>query len=115
MPIELLEGDAGFLFEIALVHPNGKRVRYDDPDDHLPVETILIQTDWEYPAVARNFGWDMATMQKEGFEHCHHQGTDGTVPCKDCGLTQTEFISAAHGWLTNNIGAIAEDPGYFNE
>lgn len=44
---------------------------------------------------------------------CSHSGTDGTVPCKDCGLTASDFITAAYDWLSDNEGAKAEDPGYF--
>lgn len=27
--------------------------------------SILIQTDWDYPGTARNFGWDMTTVQAQ--------------------------------------------------
>ena len=82
--------------------------------------TILIQTDWDFPGTARTFGWNMQEVQAKP-EHsatvvcCEHAGTDGTVNCPDCGLTATEFITAAGEWLDDNIGAEAEDPGYFLE
>ncbi len=44
---------------------------------------------------------------------CGHELTDGTVDCKECGLTASDFISAAHDWLVENNGAAADDPGYF--
>lgn len=44
---------------------------------------------------------------------CDHDGTDGTVDCKACGLTAGDFIAAAGEWLSENDGATAEDPGYF--
>jgi hypothetical protein len=44
---------------------------------------------------------------------CDHAGTDGTVPCKDCGLTASDFMSAAYDWLHDHDGAETDDPGYF--
>jgi hypothetical protein len=84
---------------------------------------LLVQADWDFPATARTFGWNMEDVQKrqedeDGNElpavHCEHAGTDGTVTCPGCGLTATEFISAAANWLDENEGATAEDPGYFS-
>lgn len=70
--------------------------------------SVLVQTDWDYPGTARTFGWNMAE------EKCAHTGTDGTVNCPDCGKTATAFISEAGAYLDDNIGAEAEDPGYFD-
>ena len=85
----------------------------------------LIQTDWDFPGVANTFGWNIQDAQKyetdeDGMElekktTCDHSGTDGTVDCEKCGMTATEFITAAANWLDDNIGAEAEDPGYFSE
>ena len=36
----------------------------------------FIQTDYDYPALARDFGWNM-----QGRGKCRHNGTDGTVDC----------------------------------
>jgi hypothetical protein len=69
--------------------------------------TLLIQTDWDYPSVARSFGWGMTS------EACDHSATDGTINCPECGLTAEDFITAASHWLAENVGAVAEDPGYF--
>lgn len=46
---------------------------------------LLIQSDWDYPGVARTFGWN---------------GED-------------DDIEAAGEWLDDNIGSTVEDPGYF--
>jgi len=46
---------------------------------------------------------------------CDHDGTDGTVDCKECGVTASEFISADYDFLTSNDGLTVEDPGYFSE
>ncbi len=120
-------------------------------------ESLLIQTDWDYPATATTFGWDMRDVQKckprkdfvwgcdcgvwvcpecgeplypmeldegncpdcgvkcERLKVCNHSHTDGTVDCPDCGVTAGQFIDAARGWLDNNNGATAKDPGYFGD
>jgi hypothetical protein len=97
--------------------------------------TVLVQTDWDYPGTASTFGWNIADVQQPLYcddedtpcddmscpvctadhPHCDHCGTDGTVDCRDCGVTASEFIGAAREWLENNDGAQAEDPGYFDE
>ena len=87
--------------------------------------SVLVQTDWDFPGTARTFGWNIEDVQQapgedeDGNElpappHCDHAGTDGTVTCPGCGLTATEFITAAGEWLDANDGATAEDPGYFS-
>jgi len=86
---------------------------------------ILVQTDWDFPGLARTFGWDMQEVQGHALDedgmtleydnNCEHRGTDGTVKCIDCGLSASTFIAAAQEWLDDNIGAEAEDPGYFRE
>lgn len=77
--------------------------------------TVLIQTDTDFPGVASSFGWSMRTVQPDGprTHDCRHSGTDGTVNCPECGVTATEFISAAREYLANCDGATADDPGYF--
>lgn len=98
--------------------------------------SILVQADWDYPSVASSFGWSVRSVQPQvryccgDAEHCgdaecqecneaaliacakltcDHEGTDGTVTCPDCGLTASDFISAAADWLADNDGAEAED------
>lgn len=81
-------------------------------------KSILIQTDWDFPGTAQTFGWSLRQVQaprRKRKNKCRHNGTDGTVDCKECGLTATDFISAAYDWLMSHDGAIAEDPGYFSE
>ena len=109
----------------------------DDRGRFLPVErqTILIQTDWDYPPTAQTFGWSLRSVQRchvcgtvdtavngESWEcaecgnrnrTCRHDSTDGTVDCP-CGVGAIEFISAAGEWLRDNHGATADDPGYFD-
>lgn len=75
---------------------------------------ILVQTDWDYPGTASTFGWNMGDVRNKNGP-CDHRGTDGTVDCPDCGVTASEFIAAAGAWLSENDGATADDPGYFNE
>ena len=84
---------------------------------------LLVQIDYDFPGLAQTFGWDITKVQRAEAEEesqqceiplCNHEGTDGTVNCS-CGLTASEFIAAAGEWLDDNIGAEAEDPGYFAE
>ena len=65
-------------------------------------QSVLIQTDWDYPSVAQSFGW--SGLCRCGF-------SDGTIDCVDA--TASQHIAAARAWLDANIGATAEDPGYF--
>ena len=73
-------------------------------------ESLCIQTDFDYPALARDFGW----VPKPGKNGCQHPGTDGTVNCPDCGQSATSFITEAGEFLAENDGATAEDPGYWD-
>ena len=99
--------------------------------------SILIQTDFDYPATATTFGWSVRNVQRcpdcgelstagpvvglcDDCDHawesglCDHSHTDGTVDCPDCGVTASEFISAAGDWLREHDGETVDDPGYFD-
>ena len=93
-----------------------------DANDHsLPGEivdesgrSILIQTDFDYPAAATAFGWSVRQVQRcpeDGL--CDHEHTDGTIDCP-CGVTALDFISAAGDWLRDHDGETVDDPGYFD-
>lgn len=71
---------------------------YDSRSD----DTILIDHDWDYPALAATWG----------YVPCSQCGTDGTVDCPH--HTATEMITAAYDWLEAHTGEIADDPGYFD-
>jgi len=75
--------------------------------------TVCIQTDWDFPGVADTFGWSTRDVQS-GQGECDHSETDGTVDCS-CGVTASDFISAAAEWLDGNDGATVDDPGYFDD
>jgi hypothetical protein len=83
-------------------------------------DTLLIQTDWEWPGVANAFGWNMLSVQRDYSQLCNkgkslvceHRHTDGTVDCPDCGVKVREFIASARQWLDENDGAETDDPGY---
>ena len=64
-------------------------------------ESILIQTDWDYPGVASSFG----------YQPCECGFTDGTVDCEH--KTASEMITDASEYLDEHIGDTVEDPGYF--
>ena len=78
-----------------------------------PSETLLVQTDRDYPAVASSFGWSIRNVQR-GNKKCDHESTDGSVDCQECGLSVTEFINTAADFLRDNNGIEADDPGYFD-
>lgn len=69
----------------------------------------LYQTDWDYPAGASRCGWSIQRVQMRGgkAQHlarrprhgCSHSGTDGTVDCRECGVTALDFIRAAGRFL----------------
>ncbi len=99
---------------------------------------MLVQTDWDWPAIANTFGMALRSIQicpnckhvSTGLHNivvrycrncrenvgstCHHDQSDGTVDCKACGLTASQFISAAREYLDNADGDQAADPGYFD-
>jgi len=96
----------------------------------------FVQTDWEYPSLATSLGWSLQDLQlcrkcrkslpepedefedediqcencrrKKGNTPCEHDTTDGTVTCKECGATASEFIAAAYDWLYENDGKTFE-------
>ena len=70
--------------------------------------TRLVQTDWDYPNIARSFGWGMSSP------NCEHSQTDGTIDCPQCHTSVSVFIQNAQDFLDNNLGAITEDEGYFD-
>lgn len=111
-----------------------------DAQGNLTDRSYLVQTDWDYPGVASSFGWSIQRVQRCPKCHeiavhdpqgdiagewidcncdecrylaCSHDATDGTVDCEECGVTNSEFMSAAYDWLRENDGATADDPGYF--
>lgn len=90
------------------------RAPFDKYDEK---NTILIQSDWDFPGVAQTFGWSLSRRQQpKAKERCEHSGTDGTVTCPDCGLTPDMFISAAMAFLDDvDSDFEVEDPGYFTE
>jgi hypothetical protein len=70
-------------------------------------DTILFQTDWDYPGLARSLGW----KGKIGRERCQHRGTDGTVRCPECDRSAGEFIQAAGQWLDAHDGCVFRGKG----
>ena len=79
--------------------PYGTYILYNVGNER---ETILIQSDYDFPGVASAFG----------FVPCRCGATDGTIDCPH--KTASAMISAARDWLDNNEGKIVDDPGYFD-
>lgn len=77
----------------------------DDPDYESLME--FYQNDFDYPPVARRFGWDMSDVNPE--KKCDHRGTDGSITCPDCGTPALVFITAAGKFLHANVGKIVKE------
>lgn len=54
------------------------------------------------------------TNRRAGNVRCEHNG-DGTVSCKTCGAKTGDFLAAAYDFIMANDGAVADDPGYFDQ
>ena len=63
---------------------------------------ILVQADWDFPALAQDFGYVSCTQCRE---------TDGTIDCAH--RTVGEMIADAGEFLNESVGLWVEDPGYF--
>jgi hypothetical protein len=78
----------------------------------------LVQSDWDFPGLAQALGWSLLQVQRDregdvvrlkkvhrghSKVRCEHSRTDGTVTCPDCGLTASDFISAAAEWLDARV------------
>ena len=91
-----------------VTNPEAGKGYYDwnERDDD---NTILHQTDWEFPSLAQMMGWDKGARA----DGCDHDGSDGTVDCKDCGKTASEFISEADDFLEqcSDCGKVVPDYG----
>jgi hypothetical protein len=83
--------------------------------------SILFQTDWDWPSLARNFGWSTehvsrrSTLDFNGEKDIPCPGsdqTDGTVKCPGCGKPASSFIYEARQFLDDHDGATCENPGY---
>lgn len=84
---------------------------YRTIDEHGIDHGFLVQSDWDFPAVATELGWSLARVQGNAFtarhlsrrstKGCQHSSTDGTVTCSECGVTASAFITAAAEFLRN--------------
>jgi hypothetical protein len=67
-------------------------------------ESVLFQTDWDFPSLAESLGWNIRTAHKRG---CVGQ-IDGTVTCVHCGRTAGHFIAAAQEWLDKRVDSVIQ-------
>ena len=65
-------------------------------EDIIGEDSVLIQSDWDFPHLAQALGWDMRDT------NCRHVSTDGTVECSECKKTSHEFITEAGEWLSDH-------------
>jgi hypothetical protein len=66
-----------------------------DGGDPYADDTPLIQSDWEYPAVARDMGWTSC---------CEDTNSDGTVDCRVCRKTASQMIKEAYDFIEAHAG-----------
>lgn len=70
-----------------------------DPYSSDPADSVLIQSDWDYPGVA----------SRTGFVPCECGATDGTVDCPH--HSASDMIGAAYDWLAARDGMGFADLG----
>ena len=87
-------------------------------------EGVLFQTDYDFPRAAQDLGWRLTRVQVRGdkvrhharhVKGCDHSGTDGTVTCRDCGVTVGDFIDAAREYLDFRAGVACSGFGMTRE
>jgi hypothetical protein len=67
-------------------------------------ESVYFQSDWDYPRLAQNLGWNMS---KAHHRNCKDTGsTDGTVKCEGCQYGAGHFIEKAQEWLDKRVGNV---------
>lgn len=91
--ISLVCGQFGWDFRI--VHKDGR--------------DVYIQTDWDYPSVAKTFGWRGLTKRQLKQSKCRED---------DYGCIERAEVGPAGDWLSQHCGQQAgwkraNDPGYF--
>jgi hypothetical protein len=108
MKVILTQGDFG-TYELTPANKRLARKLEKDTGN----ESVLFQTDWDFPPLARTLGWNMKV--KRG-DKCEHSSTDGTVTCRECGATAHDFIQSAIEFLDNHDGHVFRGKGeeYFN-
>ena len=84
--------------------PCGFLIVKTDGDPYSETDSILIQSDWDYPGIA----------SRMGLCPCECGATDGTVDCSH--KTATDMISAAYDHIRENDGIeFPELDEYFSE
>lgn len=76
----------------------GNYTVYNTADEQ---QNVYIQSDYDRPSLASDFGW----------KPCHPD-TDGTVDCPRCGTTATALIESATAFLDENQGKVVESDSY---
>jgi hypothetical protein len=89
-----------------------KRATVENEHGCFIVNGRMVYTDYDCVAAAESIGWSIRRVQRtrEGVRNlarigkaCRHDGTDGTVGCKDCGVTVSDFIAGATDYLDARI------------
>jgi len=80
----------GYIYFNSSYVPCGFLIVPNEGDPYDEEVTVLIQTDWDFPAVATRMGWEVC---------CGEGSTDGTIDCPDCGKTASEMITGAYNFI----------------
>lgn len=99
MRVFLSSSDFGLGYELTPVNKRIAAQQRKETGD----ESRLFQSDWDFPALASNLGWNMARTVK-----CDHSSTDGTVTCRKCGKTASYFIGKAQEWLDKRTDSVIQ-------
>lgn len=104
MKVLLTSADFGIGYELTPVNKRTAR-QFERATGE---ESVRIATDWDFPSLAQNLGWNMRKAHKRG---CSEPGsTDGTVACRGCGRGASHFIAAAQAWLDKRTDSILRAP-----
>jgi len=94
--------------------PCGFLIVKTDGDPYEEEDSVLVDVDWDFPAIATRMGFFISSDH----EFCREDGcsTDGTVVCPVCGKTPSEFISEAYDFIVDHEGEeFTELDDYFYE
>jgi len=87
--------------------PCGFLIVKDNGDPYSEQDTVLIQTDWDFPPVAQRMGFTLKSDHELCKENCCE--TDGTVNCNICGKSCSDFISEAYDYINDHEGETFEE------
>ena len=109
MRVLITQSDFGLGYELTPVNEKHRR-KFKRETGH---ESVVVNTDWDFPSLARSLGW---SMRGRGRSPCDHPHTDGTVDCSLCGRGVGWFIEQARVYLDKRVDTVVREKldGYFS-